>query len=449
MKISLFPICCAFTALLGFQPANLLAEGGDKRPDNGDWGVNRRVANEQKGYTELQGTFSGMQSIYIPTDEDGKVTSVTNPFNDKPTAYLGGSLGNGVPEIDAGLQYEWRRVVLNKLDDVEIADVKELDPGYAAFISKNGAFSNPKVAESTPGNPAVLRWRPWRGYKDSYTIHYKVWNGTQKFKLNATQSIIPVRGAVSLTLGGDFKGTFFWLGTTPGPGGATEPNSPVKPTVEHSNESNARVESPTPASSTTTGFVTLNGVPAGVTVWPYQSDSPLFKAFPLDNLADGNIKNIRGKRVVGITQGSKIKGVTDGSSFQCKFEGGFVTFYTDTENTINSRAHGHAWDVADVDNGGDKKATGYDTQPNLPGGQAIVPGKIDPYDPPALDRTWFDIITPGAQYKTAFPVMGNPARQTNSAGLKEEGLSRYTQETVRVNLKNATRAWGYRVEPNE
>lgn len=35
-----------------------------------------------------------------------------------------------------------------------------------------------------------------------------------------------------------------------------------------------------------------------------------------------------------------------------------------------------------------------------------------------------------------------------SALLKESGLSRYTRETVEINLRNAARPWGYRAEPN-
>ncbi len=80
------------------------ADGGNKR-SRGDWGINRRVLTPD-GYAEVSGDFS--MSFSVPLGVAGSADD-WDKNRDSPTFYLGGH-GNyvtaGEVEVDAGLQYD-------------------------------------------------------------------------------------------------------------------------------------------------------------------------------------------------------------------------------------------------------------------------------------------------------------------------------------------------------
>lgn len=142
-------------------------------------GVNR-VIRLDSGYVRINGTVSINYTIPsahlmpdVPASPEQLVSEtpkfirhVTNPFDNKPSAYFGGSLklGEFTYETDAGLQLETNNYAFNPSENVEYPGVEgggerlgRATGGWAAFISSNNGFTNPQV-----WNDSLNRSVPWR-----------------------------------------------------------------------------------------------------------------------------------------------------------------------------------------------------------------------------------------------------------------------------------------------
>lgn len=145
---------CAAGLLLSWSWCGALplarAEGSKMGLWTGAWGVNR-VIRTPPGYYAVS-AVADIQ-FFMPADTDPNtgveaVTRETDPFDNKPSAYLGGdgvAVGGGKAEVDAGLQFEtglWRT-------DARI--------GWSAFISNVSGFTLIRV-----WNDDLQRWESWR-----------------------------------------------------------------------------------------------------------------------------------------------------------------------------------------------------------------------------------------------------------------------------------------------
>lgn len=181
------------------------AEGGGK-----DWrgarGINR-VIQAQGLYKAVGATVS--LSFDLPLNNQG---GLLNPYNDKPSAYLGGNgdagqsftatlpNGNTVSihsgqnvEIDGGLQFETQEFF-------------GVNPGWSAFISVNGGWTSPKILVPNTNTPAPNdgSWKAWRKGEWGVPRTGKHTGSIQKsltFQENTD-------GSISLTISGE--GTFYW-----------------------------------------------------------------------------------------------------------------------------------------------------------------------------------------------------------------------------------------------
>lgn len=122
---------------------------------NGAYGVNR-VIRTNPGYVAAAGTAAIYFSLPAEIIEDSlKVTPRVNPYNNKPSAYLGGTgvfVGGGTAECDVGIQYETGTYGGYRV-------------GWAAFVSNSNAAAMP----ATDG-------RPTSGLQFSKYSAVKVWN---------------------------------------------------------------------------------------------------------------------------------------------------------------------------------------------------------------------------------------------------------------------------------
>lgn len=156
-------------------------------------------------------------------------------------------------------------------------------------------------------------------------------------------------------------------------------------------------------------------------------------------IAESNISKLGVKRITGMTQGNGWQGEPSGSYFKATFRDG--------ELRKLGEAALDAWTAADVNQDG-IKATGYDT-PTTGDDEKGFNAKEMEWPPGRPTR----YVAPGAKYKVEFPLMHLPnapgnaislesqqeARKSSvlSTQLKEGGESRYTRETVEINLRNA------------
>lgn len=360
----LLTLCCL--------PRQVLAEGGGKRP-TGDNGANRRVRTTSGGYSEVEGTVD--ISFKLPTDKRGKVTSSTNPKNDIPSVYLGGIAGK--TEYDGGLEYQWDRVP-NRVNGIYY------DPGWSAFMSVNGVYTNPQVWTGSISEP-------WRS--DGLGSTGQIGTGRIVSDLRFTFHT-PKTAWVSLYVGAMPKGeggsewSFYYNPPLTPAGIAAASASASHPTAPYIGEARRRYTS----------------------------------------LEDSSVK-----RVVAVTRNSPTAKYPNlwlsGTTIKSLFSNGRV-------RKIHSPWD--FWGPSDVLQKG-TAATGYDA----PGGTSsdavdMVPGGI-----PAKGKT----PSPGFRTIIQFPklnVSNKMGRMDSSQSeqARENGVSRYRRETVWINLRAAAKKRG-------
>lgn len=164
-----FQIAAVGLALQGLCVATAWAEGstqgdgvafveGAAGQFGGNNGINRVVrsdghpARREIGFASVRGNLD--LTFTMPADQNGRFSPIFNPFNNKPSMYLGGEVavvGGGATEVDGGVQFE-----PGTFPDIQgnIADV-----GWSVFFYVGNVRVNPRtyVGISNPtGNP-------WRG----------------------------------------------------------------------------------------------------------------------------------------------------------------------------------------------------------------------------------------------------------------------------------------------
>lgn len=405
---------------------------------NGAWGVNRVIRTKQ-GYTEVAGR--AYIDYWFPTETDGNqeaITQRTNPYDDTPSAYFGGrgvfndSSGDSV-EVDGGIQLEtqvWRGA----------QDTRNIR-GWGAFISNSqharihaaavGAdptrtddrYTNPRVWTpllDASGNVIGGDWNFWRNPSWAGGVN---WTGATGYTtVNMTYGITGSGGA-KLTISEFARAsnpednTFYWNRAS-------------------------RFEQ-----NRLTAADAING---GHLVSPWISEH-------IFNTAQNGSADV--KRVVAMTRANAdaqgnppSNGSTpanaelDGSWMVCDFSLGQVRPY----NVSSFKT----WEASDVlqreadGTSGRERGTGYDAP-----GDFTSPGYINPA---AWDRRWPWNLQPGAGDRATtasrtiveFLPVGNRETDTNfnfsmrSTTQSSNNDSRYANETVRINLRTATRPVG-------
>lgn len=486
MSKSTWKKVCGFTVviLMGTFISQAQAEGGGKRPLSSQkvpvsWGVNRRVrTTTATGYIEMSGTFSGLGTMKLPEDKSRpddtrKYTKVSNPCDDKPTAYFGSTGGTGGKEVDAGLQYEWNRVVIGAG-----TSQRTYEPGWSAFIRAD-AFTNPFLWDKNADQGAGV-WNPWRGFAATYTLRYRIWTtATAQARSIAcwnkttgtaqTVSATPKVGAISLQITGtDFPKNGTATNSPPGEFFANPPASAPAATPTPYAE-RPRVGRPELTYSPKTPTVADRGSalskpipdPSGdqTTKVPYPATDvmPLIYPHTVPSTASGTgimpsgaFSTLAAKHVVGITQANGFRGETDGAYFQVRFTAGKVVKNGATTAIDWTPANAPIEQAGDANTGYDTPLAGADSK-DLRWGQP----ELLTTDTSAT-ITWENggpFSLPGAKTKAEFSglsVSNDVARSDSTASRAatdtSTAKSRYVAETTTFNLRNAARPWGFKVE---
>lgn len=192
----------AFFVVCGIAKSARAAEGPFTRippgpAGGGEWGVNRRVTSDPD-CVGANGTF--VMDFGLPQDAAGHVTVATNPKNDSPSFYLGGSglvadpatWGKPRVEVDAGLQWEWQNTPTRPR-------------GWIAFISVDGHHTNPAVYDAN-----IHDYTPWRAIQRTGADQSYILRGTGKkydlkYRVNSD-------GTIQLDVEG--LGVFYWSSAT-------------------------------------------------------------------------------------------------------------------------------------------------------------------------------------------------------------------------------------------
>ena len=351
-------------------------------------------------------------------------------------------------EVDAGLQYE---LPVNFYKDNQLLVRQQAQ--WAIFMSANGSYTYLWTKRNG-------EWLPWRGELDTCSLKLRVY--TDDVQPDSTKPPVIVRGAVSLQVktseGNDsIEQTFFIKNLEPPKSIYDYQNGEVrretaKPGLHPVTHNNFKV---TPIWNIINKDVTKDKF--------YPTDelgevSPAKGETVVVNLPANSPRwdEIRFKKVVGITQAARFRGETDGSNFQCGFKNGkLIKLINGVEKSVD-------WGAAFVDHAEGKpitsdewlKATGYDAPQEADPTTPAAP--TNPSKEKAKDMSWFDITktisgSEKSQFKVEFQglqIEDSEARTDSTKsrnGMAADGISRYTQETVKFNLRNATRPWGFSV----
>ena len=414
-----------------------------------DWqnayGVNRVVRTNGNYYAaQVQVGVS----FVLPAEMSNNVlqtTQRTNPYDNKPSAYLGAGRRNAADtaselELDGGLQYEtndWR----------DYLALYGVDEGWAAFISVNGQqWINPKVwtpgaTAVTPENPEGGEWRAWRANKQqngissiSSSLRFDLMlAGTmlRRFDLEPqvtppTPSPTPVfmqaAGMVRLRVG-----AFNRLTNTQNP---DEPNAFFA--------YNQAPSPPFPADRYNVGYL----------VWPWYGD-------PIADVSSGALSRTSVKRVVAMTRaGNSSYGATPGDD---ELDGSELTgTITDARVAqFGMDADPRLWIANDVN----QARTGFDSQTGTDSNGHVIHRAYDrrsPWTPlggtlvPSASRTIVtfgngNTLDPDLNARAAARAYNANMRANSSNGFDP---SRYQNETVRIYLGTATRPVGSSLEYN-
>ena len=164
--ISFYALCCGAMLWSGAMPA-AHAEGSQSYSS---FGVNR-VVRSKDGHQDVSGTASA--SFSQPINSQGEVDANINPFDNKATAYLGGTAQSVTTTPTTRLQY--RRLTTDPWTDIPSNQAIEVDGGlqfetpvrngaplgWAAFIVYNRNQVSPSVWRV--GADGVEHSLPWRG----------------------------------------------------------------------------------------------------------------------------------------------------------------------------------------------------------------------------------------------------------------------------------------------
>lgn len=436
------------TLLLIGSPSQ--AEGGNKRPPTGDWGVNRRVITKE-GYVEIEGQFN--LTFEFPKNADGKLTP--GPYGNVPSPYVGGfgpSASGGEDHVDAGFLYH-------------SDEINNAPKGWDYMIRLNSANG---VDGSCPVN-----------YWDAATQQSVVWRSGPANSLNAFLNFRVYGGDVTTTSAKEEPG---WMSITVDqlPGGnreivywSTDGDASLTPTLTTNLKAQAlqgstRVQLDSVGGAWTldvlrvgTETVTISSKPDSnnnVTVIPaFALNHPVGekvtllqysrKAYPSHLAAPWSgqpafspnvFANLRVKRIIGMTRNTDRTDELDDSSLTCTFSEGQVRGRN--ESALRS------FKEADVEQGGatDKRFTGYDTRPNNWANdgewdkRTVMPGRQSRQSDSRTIVEFPNLTIPNlSQSQANVEGRTNSPRSRNATeGAAQE--SRYIRETVRINLRDGS-----------
>lgn len=349
-------------------------------------GVNRRVYTPA-GYDGVAGTVTNIRfrmparngNLTANANVNGRVVLGTNPYDNKPTVYLGGrgdafNIAGAEVEVDAGLQFE-------------TGIYRQVDPGWSAFSSRIIVQPGNEAQYTSPRYWDGTAWQPWRSSPNTWgpetpTSYVGSLGSYLRFDFTANGEASLVVGELNrmagITQAGQWQ-PFLW-------------------------NQNAAGLRPTPAD-----------VAAGYRVWPYVG---------MGTQVVQHNANLRVKRVVGMTRaraGSpNLRGAIgattelDGSTLQCAFEGGQVSPANSSQWSNWAIAHNNGPAVNQAETGYDAPETGH----------------------PAYDRRWRHTRTPTSLPIVRFPGYNDPAARSGPGnGVAND---RYSAETVQINLRSAS-----------
>ncbi len=433
-------VICVGSLLLGAYgsspPAH--AEGSKAGQWSGAWGVNR-VIRTPEGYYAVSAVADLW--FFMPTDTDPNtgveaVTTETNRFDNKPSAYLGSEgapVGGGSDdrvEVDAGLQFEtqlWRT---------------DATVGWSAFISRAGQFTYIRV-----WNDPLQRWEAWRDPVNTTwnanrstgsvrsRIQYEITGNRQ-----VTDGVFDSQGVPGTDANGSLLSRQVSINgeaslnlSVFGFGGASATDTAPNPLNTCYWNPGAQFRNPN------IGFATDPRFNYRVSPWIGQ------QIYDISRNAEARVK-----RVVAMTRANvgTSTGATpalsdlDGSHLTCTYTSGQVA------RTGSGLA---SWQHTDVD----QARTGYD-----------APGDNTSFPWMAYDRRWpwansfagsdhlwtmysrslveFSNASTRPDASVAFdPTYNRNARAESTDGWDR---SRYVRETVRINLRTVTRPTGSPVE---
>lgn len=453
------------------------AEGGDAR-GAGSAGVNRRVLSNT-GYAEVSGTFD--MNLSISTGAAWR----SGQDIPSPSFYFGGHgnfvrpvTGYGDVEVDAGLQYD--RQIFNSVER-----------GWWVFIrnSNTETKGNPNEAYCSlkywdPVAKTSLLWtsgtnaaNPLGGIQDVY-LNYTVHEADDPATGNATAPLVEQAGWMSLTFDGLRnvgvganlpRSTIYW-----NTGASTQnvtttvqswiSNNSVKMSSVIGLEEGQPVTIGTGVQAETRNVLRIDPGTNDVTIdgtfnLTHNAGDPVVQtlscriAYPnhptaawygtqvfASSAADRGTWQV--KRVIAMTRGTKSLGPPkvywteelNGSSLSCQFQGGMV-------KNVGVAAP-HYWGSADVEQTkhANHNDTGYDAPET--GNKAYDQRRSTATNPLDATHPFGGVRRPGISKPIVeFPNIDGSAtdkanaRKLGSEGATEGGNSRYTRETVNINLR--------------
>lgn len=471
-------------------PYSAHADGPERRLDDGQWGLNRRVkllpgvkvkekvnaqlTQDNTPQTKLvqkiygiRTTFSGLDSVRIPMSvapQSGpnaplafvQINNISNTFTSKPTAYLGFSFRGGADEVDAGFQFESPHYIFSVDRGVPLTLVSA---GHSLFISWQKAYT--LAWEESPQFNGL--YFPFRAQEDSYHTNLQVWDGQRQVRTGIT----PAKGAVSVeiqSLDGTFRRVLFVQNL-------------VRPGTENSNTRYERLpwkkDMPFPPKLTPTlprpqtypaqpsALTPIKGVEVTSTL---PSDIPIVKSdqrtgianqimsiSPLQNYTD-SLGNLSLKKVVGVTLASGVTTETEGTYFSCSSKDTRIIYSQQNNNEATTQVTRDLVDPGGAsgqnDSGGEdnRKGTGYDTHQNE---KDLEWGDLDfPISDRKFKINFIGITNANSRAREeSGPNNAKSAFETTTEEDTDLRKSRYTEETVEFNLRNAARVWGYSIQP--
>lgn len=400
----------ALGVLTGLGSVETARAEGSRNDWRGAWGVNR-VIRTNGNYSAVEGTAAIW--FKMPAEQDRGViatTRRTNPYDNKPSAYLGAGRVNaqGVPEIeaDAGLQYEtndWR-------DYLALYGVNE---GWAAFISQaqggnTAQYTNPRTWNRYPNlvtaaNPDGGVWEAWRGGRQ---------NAGEASITSSLRFDVMSGGAARLRVGNFNR--------------LTNEQNPNEPNAFFWN-------------STSTDPLPVHRYDGGYLIWPWVG-------IAVFDTSVGAMARTSVKRVVAMTRANEgnTSGAApgndelDGSEMSVAFT---ICRVARVGDTLTDWTNAHV----------DQVRTGYDAQPDLLNGNINHQAydRRSPWTPltgrlvPFASRT---VVTfgPGNTLTDAAARTYNTNARADSADGRYP--ARYRDETVRIFLGTATRLSGEKLQ---
>lgn len=360
-----------------------LAEGTLNRTP-GEYGINRRVNTETTGYIGVQGTFHASIAEAPPLVRLSKEEEKAHPL-ENANHYKSTPTCYLGSHLSGKVSKQVDAGLQYYTDTPVYPNHDKLHPGWGAFINYNRITPTPKKAKTGPNGLF------WEGYRDSWTaqsnVDYKL-----QYKVNTTDH----EGFVVLNVNGGALSSI--------------------PEFTWSNK-DLKVYLPT-------------------------SDGQQFPTFNDGNrvyLDSDSLNTLAVKRVLGMTQGNVTTYELDGSAMTGTFKEGQVF-------KIGGSWVDWPYDIVaqdetgyDVDqNAKDAKWGGKDGEDTIFSQYILTFPNIQAYS-----GNGFNLDAPAAQDAARKPdTSANPSKY-----LQENNTSRYTQETVKISLRSATKMTGEKSNP--